>query len=156
MRTFFIIILFFLLAPLSIHSQDARSFSELDASSRADDDKVLNDNLDQSYKSLASFGSFTDKTNHLAFLETNFRHERTLFVIMALLDHNYIYNNPDYRESNQKMYENDLIVERMIKVLGKNGNPKCFPTLLNIVLHPDRHRDSTVNAAYIAMTQLKW
>lgn len=75
---------------------------------------------------------------------------------MALLDYNYIYNNPEYKESNQKMYENDIVVERLVKILGDNGNPKCFPSLLGVVLHPNRHRDATVNAAYQAMTRLKW
>lgn len=156
LKPFYTVLLLSLFAPIMSTAQDSRSFSELDLGSRSDDNKIINDGLNQSYKTLASFASFTEKTNHLFFLEANYQMERTFLIVVALLDHNYIYNNPNYRESNQKMYENDIVVERLVKILAKNGNPKAFPSLLNIVIHPDRHRDATVNAAYTAMTQLKW
>lgn len=149
-------LLFLFLSSLQFYAQDSRSFSELNKLPKDNSEKALNDGLDRAYKSLNSFGSFTEKTNSLTTLDNNYSHERTLYIIIALLDYNYIYNNPQYRESNQKMYENDIIVEKLVRILGRNGNPKCFPTLLNVVIHPERHRDATVSTAYTAMTQLKW
>lgn len=137
--------------PVSLFAQDSRT-----AVNSKDPESILNDGLNSAYLSLSKLGSFEDKTNSVKFLENNYTHERTFFIILALLDHNYIYNNPEYRDSNEKMHQNDLVVEKLVRILGKIGNPKCFPTLLNIVIHPERHTETTVRAAYESMAQLKW
>lgn len=67
----------------------------------------------------------------------------------------YDYNHQNFRENNQKMYNDDRVVEAIAKAMGKRGNPKFFPALLQIVTKRN-HREETINAAWVAMELLKW
>ena len=74
-------------------------------------------------------------------------------VLVGLIRYKYNYKN--FREDNQKMYNDDLVVEGIVKALGDIGDPLAFPALLEIVTKQN-HRDATIAAAWDAMNKIKW
>ena len=60
-----------------------------------------------------------------------------------------------FREDNQKMVADDMVVEAIVLALGEIGDPRCFPALLDIVT-VQNHRFQTIQAAWSAMEKLQW
>ncbi|OHD55794.1 MAG: hypothetical protein A2Y33_14250 [Spirochaetes bacterium GWF1_51_8] len=61
----------------------------------------------------------------------------------------------NFREDNQKMVADDMVVEAIVMALGEIGDPRCFPALLEIVT-VQNHRFQTIQAAWNAMEKLQW
>ncbi len=74
-------------------------------------------------------------------------------VLVSLVRFQYNYAN--FREDNEKMFQDDRVVEAIAKAFGEIGDPLAFPALLEIVTKQN-HRIQTVDAAWDAMNKLKW
>ncbi|OHD56462.1 MAG: hypothetical protein A2014_05060 [Spirochaetes bacterium GWF1_49_6] len=60
-----------------------------------------------------------------------------------------------FREDNQKMVADDMVVEAIITALGDIGDPRAFPALLQVVTLQN-HRFQTIQAAWAAMEKIQW
>jgi hypothetical protein len=60
-----------------------------------------------------------------------------------------------FREDNQKMVADDMVVEAIVSALGDIGDPRAFPALLEIVTMQN-HRFQTIQAAWAAMEKIQW
>ncbi len=65
------------------------------------------------------------------------------------------FNYANFREDNEKMFQDDRVVEGICKAFGEIGDPMAFPALLEIVTKQN-HRIQTIDAAWDAMNKLKW
>lgn len=65
------------------------------------------------------------------------------------------YNYANFREDNTKMFNDDRVVEAIVKAMGNIGDPRFFPALLEVV-SVRNHRNATIMAAWDAMEKLKW
>ncbi|NPV00329.1 MAG: HEAT repeat domain-containing protein [Brevinematales bacterium] len=64
-------------------------------------------------------------------------------------------NYANFREDNQKMVADDMVVEAIITALGDIGDPRAFPALLQVVTLQN-HRFQTIQAAWAAMEKIQW
>ena len=74
-------------------------------------------------------------------------------ILVSLVRFQYNYAN--FREDNEKMFQDDRVVEAIAQTFGEIGDPLAFPALLEIVTKQN-HRIQTVDAAWDAMNKLKW
>lgn len=65
------------------------------------------------------------------------------------------YNYSDFRENDEKMFQDDRVVQAIVETMGEIGDPKSFTALLEVVTKRN-HRQATIQAAWDAMEKLKW
>lgn len=112
------------------------------------------DELFDAYRILKNQGEYEKKKKALEVFSKNYNNMRAISMIMDLLTYNY--DNPDFREDDQKAYYDDVIAEGLIEILARSRHPSAFPALLRIVLYENRHREATIKAAWRAIKEIDW
>lgn len=105
------------------------------------------------YLRILQFDANTDLRIQAAKNVAQITNDDMIQALINLVRHDYNYAN--FREDNTKQFNDDRVVEAIVKAMGDIGDPRFFPALLEVVTVRN-HRNATVMAAWDAMEKLKW
>jgi len=109
--------------------------------------------LIRAYRMLAN-GTLDEKNKGLAVFRENT--DKAVVVDMCVKLLTYFFQNPKFREDDETLYQNDVVAEKLVKILGNTKSQKGFPVYLQIVMTPYIHRNDTVKAAWYSMAAIDW
>jgi hypothetical protein len=115
--------------------------------------KTGNDKYAPAYLSIVKFDGSVQIRIEASRALGKFKNDDVVNMIINLV--RFDLNHPNFREDNEKMFNDNRVLEALVQSMGEIGNPRFFPALLQIVSKRN-HREETIQAAWRAMEKLEW